>query len=99
MAAWQATTTHQGGVAVIHTDEGIDGVVAMRARDLRDIVTLWPAARDAIEGQDIFDRARLDALVRTRFAWPMRARAILASGLWDITGKAMGTTGSTACRE
>src|SRR3546814_13262987 len=62
----------------------------MRARDLRDIVTLWPAARDAIEGQDIFDRARLDELVRTRFAWPMRARAILDYGLWDITGKAMG---------
>jgi L-alanine-DL-glutamate epimerase-like enolase superfamily enzyme len=88
MVHWQATAKHQAGVAVIHTDEGVDGVVAMRARDLKDIVSLWPAARDALEGQDVLDRARLDDLVRTRFAWPTRARAILDYGLWDLTGKA-----------
>lgn len=90
MKAWQAYATHQGGVAVVHTDEGIDGVVAMRSRDLRDIIHLWPQARTALEGTDAWDRARLDDLMRVKFMWPMRARAILDYALWDIAGKALG---------
>src|SRR5687768_16026341 len=84
VAQWQYAKTHQNGVAVIHTDEGIDGVVAMRASDIKDIVNYWPAAREVIEGQDVLDRARIDELLRRRFYWPLRARGILDYGLWDI---------------
>ncbi len=87
MGKWQAAKTHQNGVAVIHTDEGIDGVVAMRASDVKEIANYWPAAREVIEGQDVLDRAKIDELLRRRFYWPLRARGILDYALWDIAGK------------
>jgi L-alanine-DL-glutamate epimerase-like enolase superfamily enzyme len=59
----------------------------MRARDLVEIARLWPAAREALEGRDVLDRAQLDDLMHRRFYWPIRARGILDYGLWDITGK------------
>ena len=87
MKDWQTTRTHQNGVAVIHTDEGIDGVVATGARNLGEIARLWPVAREYIEGQDVLDRNRIQDILLRRFYWPMRARGVLDYGLWDIAGK------------
>jgi len=84
---WQTARTHQNGVAVIHTDEGIDGVVATSARDLNEIARLCPGAREAIEGRDPLDRNGIEDILQRRFYWPMRARGVLDYGLWDIAGK------------
>ena len=84
---YQGSLTHQSGVAVIHTDEGIDGVVASRGPDLKQLVHLWPIAREHIEGQDPLDRGRIENIVTRRFHWPLRVCGILDYGLWDIAGK------------
>ncbi len=85
---WQTAPTHQNGVALIHTDEGIDGVVASNAATLLEIAHLWPGARASIEGQDVMDRGKIEDILQRRFYWPMRACGILDYGLWDIAGKA-----------
>src|SRR5687768_14354018 len=77
VAQWQSARTDEQGVAVIHTDGGVDGVVAMRANDIKGIVNYGAAAREVIEGQDVLDRARIDELVRRRVYWPLRARGSL----------------------
>jgi L-alanine-DL-glutamate epimerase-like enolase superfamily enzyme len=85
--AWQASRTHQNGVAVIHTDEGIDGVVCSGARVLQQLATMWKTAREHIEGQDPLDRGRIEHVLMRRYSWPMPVRGILDQGLWDIAGK------------
>lgn len=82
--------TRQNGVAVIHTDEGIDGVVSSQAGNLRRLAQLWAQAREHITGQDPFERGRLEHLLRRRFSWPSQAIGVLDYGLWDIAGKALG---------
>jgi len=84
---WQTSSTHQNGVAVIHTDEGIDGVVASRAENVRQLAHQWSQAREHIEGQDPLDRGKMDDILRRRFYWSTRVRGVLDHGLWDITGK------------
>jgi L-alanine-DL-glutamate epimerase-like enolase superfamily enzyme len=84
---WKDTPTRQLGVAVIHTDEGIDGVVTSGGLELRQLVRLWPIAREQIEGQDPLDRGRIEDIVNRRFRWPIKVRGILDLGLWDIAGK------------
>jgi len=84
---WQTSSTHQNGVAVIHTDEGIDGVVASRAESVRQLARHWSQAREHIEGQDPLDRGKIDDILRRRFYWSTRVRGVLDHGLWDIAGK------------
>ncbi|MCL4371163.1 MAG: hypothetical protein M1380_09690 [Chloroflexi bacterium] len=74
-------------VSVIHTDEGIGGVVASSSGYARDLVRLWRNARDYIEGQDPLDRGKIEDILARRFHWPMRVRGLLDHGLWDIAGK------------
>ncbi|MFC1935583.1 enolase C-terminal domain-like protein [Chloroflexota bacterium] len=87
VSEYQTSRTHQNGVAVIHTDEGIDGMVACDARVLRQLIHHWPAAREHIEGQDPLDRGKIEDVLARRFYWPMQVRGILDYGLWDIAGK------------
>ena len=85
-----AAPTRQNGVAVISTDEGIEGVVSTQAGALRQLFQLWSQAKDHIQGQDPFDRGRIEQVLRDRFSWPQRAIGVLDYGLWDIAGKALG---------
>jgi L-alanine-DL-glutamate epimerase-like enolase superfamily enzyme len=82
--------SRQNGVAVISTDEGIDGVVSSRAEILIQLAQLWTQAREHIEGQDPFDRGRIENMLRHRFSWPGRAIGVLDYGLWDIAGRSLG---------
>lgn len=84
---WQQSRTHQNGVAVIHTDEGVEGVVAASAAVLRRLAGMWTVAREHIEGQDPLDRGRIEHVLTRRFYWPMAVRGLLDNGLWDIAGK------------
>src|SRR5919201_452651 len=79
--------TRQNGVAVISTDQGIEGVVSSEASNVRQLARLWAQAREQIEGQDPFDRGKIATVLRRRFNWPQRALGVLDYGLWDIAGK------------
>jgi L-alanine-DL-glutamate epimerase-like enolase superfamily enzyme len=79
--------TRQNGIAIISTDEGIDGVVSTEAGNARLLARLWAQAREHIEGQDTFDRGKIINTLRRRFVWPQRILGVLDYGLWDITGK------------
>jgi L-alanine-DL-glutamate epimerase-like enolase superfamily enzyme len=80
--------TSQNGVAIISTDEGIDGIVSSEASNVRQLARLWAQAREHIEGRDPFDRGKITAILRRRFTWPQRILGVLDYGLWDIYGKA-----------
>ena len=49
---FQWAPTFQNGVGVIHTDEGIDGIICTDAPTLVQLARHWPGAREYIEGQD-----------------------------------------------
>ena len=74
--------TRQNGVAIISTDEGIDGVVSSEASNVRRLAQLWAGAREHIEGQDPFDRGKIAWTLRRRFqlaaasAWRARLRPL-----------------------
>ena len=87
---YMSAPTRQNAVAVISTDEGVDGVVSSSAGGLKELAGLWAQAREYIEGQDPFDRGRIEGMLRHRFTWPSRAIGVLDYGLWDIAGKALG---------
>jgi L-alanine-DL-glutamate epimerase-like enolase superfamily enzyme len=74
-------------VAVIHTDSGIEGVVAGTSGWGRQLLGLWRIARDFLEGQDPLDRVKILQMVSSRYHWPMKVRGLLDHGLWDIAGK------------
>jgi L-alanine-DL-glutamate epimerase-like enolase superfamily enzyme len=80
----------QNGVAVISTDEGIEGMVSSQASRLRELARRWAECRDSIEGQDIYDRGRIEDTLVRRYYWPYRTVGLLDYGLWDIAGKAAG---------
>lgn len=80
----------QNGVAIIFTDEGIEGIVSSTADTLRQLARLWRGAAEHLEGKDPFDRGRIARVLARRFGWPQRALGILDYGLWDIAGKALG---------
>jgi len=84
---WQNLPTHQNGVGVIHTDQGLDGVVCARAGVLRQLSSLWKTAREHIEGQDPLDRGKIEDILQRRYYWPMQVRGVLDHALWDIAGK------------
>ena len=72
--------TRQNGVAVISTDEGISGVVSSDGDKVKQLANLWSVARDHIEGQDPFDRGKIENLLRHRFAWPSAPIGVLDFG-------------------
>ena len=83
----------QYGIAVVHTDEGIDGVVSANGGSLhfhtmKQLAALWAQHRDSIEGQNPLDRGRIETVLKGRFRWPMRMLGVLDYALWDIAGKA-----------
>ncbi len=84
-----ASATRQNGVAIISTDEGIEGVVSSLGSHVSELARLWAQAREHIEGQDPFDRGKIDSVLRRRFRWPQRVLGVLDYGLWDIAGKAL----------
>ena len=65
--------TRQNGVAVISTDEGISGVVSSDGDKVKQLANLWSVARDHIEGQDPFDRGKIENLLRTSLRLAKRA--------------------------
>lgn len=83
-------STLRNGVAIVHTDAGIDGVVSAAAGVLEQLAERWRGAREHIEGQDPFARGRIEALLKRRFGWSGRVLGVLDYGLWDIAGKALG---------
>jgi L-alanine-DL-glutamate epimerase-like enolase superfamily enzyme len=84
------TKTRQNGVAIISTDEGIEGVVSSEASTVRQLACLWAVAREHLEGQDPFDRGKIATVLRRRYYWPQSVLGVLDYGLWDIAGKALG---------
>ncbi len=84
-----SSPTRQNGVAVISTDEGVEGVVSSEANNIRQLARLWAGAREHVEGQDPFDRGKIENVLRRRFNWPQRTLGVLDYGLWDIAGKAL----------
>lgn len=80
--------TRQNGLAIIDTDAGIQGLISAEAAYLRQLAHLWSAAREHIEGQDPFDRVKIEDLLRRRFKWQQRIVGLLDYGLWDLAGKA-----------
>ena len=85
---YMSAMTRQNGVAVISTDEGIDGVVSTLAGTAKQLASLWVDARDHIEGADPLDRGGIENVLSRRFGWPARVLGVLDYGLWDIAGKA-----------
>src|SRR6266540_5338861 len=73
--------TRQNGVAIISTDEGIDGIVSSEASNVRRLAQLWAQAREHIEVQDPFDRGKITRVLRRRFTWPQRQLGVLDYGL------------------
>jgi L-alanine-DL-glutamate epimerase-like enolase superfamily enzyme len=84
---WHGSAPYQDGVAMFHTDEGIDGIVATHGDMLHRIVSLWPIAREHIEGQNPLDRERIENILARQFRWSQRVIGVLDNGLWDIAGK------------
>ena len=60
------------------------------AGTLERLAGLWRQAREHLEGQDPFDRGRIERVLRGRFSWPTQVTGVLDYGLWDIAGKALG---------
>lgn len=85
--AWLETPTHQNAVAVIHTDEGVEGIATNKAGVLRQLASHWSNAKEYIEGQDPFNRGQIDHMVSTLYRWPIQVRGALDHALWDLAGK------------
>lgn len=85
--SFQLEKTIQNGVAVIHTDEGIDGIICTHLRDLIQMARQWAAAREYIEGQDPLNRGKIQDILTNRFWWSGKLYGALDFGLWDIAGK------------
>ncbi len=84
---YTSALTRRNGIAVISTDEGIEGVVSSTAGLLKQLASLWAEAREHIEGQSPLDRGLIEEVMRRRFSWPTRVIGVLDYGLWDIAGK------------
>jgi len=82
--------TRQNGIAIIATDQGVEGIVTCTAPVLRELARLWHGAAEHIEGHDPFDRERIERPLSRRLGWPARPLGVLDCGLWDIAGKALG---------
>lgn len=79
----------QNGVMILHTDEGIDGVVSTEASRLRAFARIWSTIADHVVGQDVFDRERIEKRLVRQFWVPYDLIGILDFALWDIAGKAL----------
>lgn len=86
---YTSLTTRQNGVAIISTDEGIDGIVSSQAIILKQLFHLWSQAKEHIEGKHPFNRGQITHVLRHRFSWPQKSLGVLDYGLWDIAGKAL----------
>jgi L-alanine-DL-glutamate epimerase-like enolase superfamily enzyme len=79
----------QNGVAILHTDAGIDGVVSTDASRLRHLARVWPQISDHLVGQEVFDRERIEKRLVRQFWVPGDIVGIIDYALWDIAGKAL----------
>lgn len=85
----------QYGIAVVHTDEGVEGIVhgsgtVEGADSIRVLARRWAQNRGHIEGQDPFDRGRIQQVLSRRFQWAKEELSLIDYLLWDIAGKALG---------
>lgn len=82
--------TRSNGVAILHTDEGIDGVVSAGAPRLLQLARSWPAVAERVIGRDPLDRPAIEEMLHERFLWPTELIGLLDHALWDIAGKMYG---------
>ena len=85
----------QYGIAVMHTDQGVEGIVhgngtVEGASSIRGLARRWARNREHIEGQDPFDRGRIEQVLARRFYWSKQQLGLIDYLLWDIAGKALG---------
>jgi L-alanine-DL-glutamate epimerase-like enolase superfamily enzyme len=79
----------QNGLAILHTSEGIDGVVSTDAGRLRQIARIWPNISQVVVGQSVFDREKIERRLARQFWVPSDLIGVLDYALWDIMGKAL----------
>lgn len=78
------------GVAILHTDEGIDGIIATGAARIMQLARSWPAVSELVVGRSPLERPAIEEVLRRRFLWPTELVGLLDHALWDITGKMLG---------
>lgn len=78
------------GLLIVHTDEGIDGIVSSDATRLAQLARSLSSATEHLVGQNPFDRGRIEKTLVARFNWTADLIGLLDYALWDIAGKALG---------
>lgn len=78
------------GVAILHTTEGIDGIVCAGAARLMQLARSWPAVAELVIGCSPLERPAIEEVLHKRFLWPTELIGLLDNALWDITGKMFG---------
>ena len=87
VAHFARNKTMANGVAILHTDEGIDGVVSAGAARLMQLARAWPAVAEHVVGRSPLDRLAIETLLHKRFLWHTELIGLVDHALWDITGK------------
>ncbi len=82
--------TMANGVAIFHTDEGIEGVVSAGAARLTQLARAWHGAAEHIVGRSPLDRLAIEDVLQKRYIWPTEQIGLVDHALWDITGKMLG---------
>jgi L-alanine-DL-glutamate epimerase-like enolase superfamily enzyme len=90
VAKFARAKTTANGVAILHTDEGIDGVVSAGAARLLQLARAWPAVSEHVIGRSPLDRPAIEEVLHKRFLWNTELIGLLDHALWDITGKLFG---------
>jgi len=75
------------GVAILHTDEGIDGIVSAGVARLTQLARSWPAVAEHVVGRSPLDRLAIEDTLQKRFLWHTELIGLVDHALWDITGK------------
>lgn len=75
------------GVAILHTDEGIEGIVSAGALRLSQLAKAWPGIAEHVVGRSPLDRVAIEHMLHKRFLWHTEQIGLLDHALWDITGK------------
>jgi L-alanine-DL-glutamate epimerase-like enolase superfamily enzyme len=87
VAKFARARTMSNGVALLHTDQGIDGVVSAGAARLMQLARAWPAVAEHVIGRSPLERPAIEEVLHKRFLWPTELIGLLDHALWDITGK------------
>jgi L-alanine-DL-glutamate epimerase-like enolase superfamily enzyme len=87
VAHFARSMTMSNGVAVLHTDEGIDGVVSAGTARLMQLARAWPTVAEHVVGRSPLERLAIEDVLHKRYLWPTEQIGLLDHALWDITGK------------